>query len=129
MSMMTGNVHLGGGGSGGGYVPTTKRKDVSVADDNSPQSMTTDTSPGAGGGGGGYQSGRADSQEVFLMTLGEPFKSALSKLMSLLEQVNNIPHDVRIAIVSGPLGYMPNLRAVRPMPFAPTPTLLRPTVG
>lgn len=125
MSMLTSNVNLSGGGSGDGYVPVAKKKNAAIDPDASgPRSTTAD----GGGQGAGYRPPRADVQEVFLFTLGEPFKGALSKLMGLLEQVNNIPHDVRIAIVSGPLGYMPNLRALRPTPFSPTPTLLRPTV-
>ena len=125
MSMLTNNVNLGGGGSGDGYVPVTKKKQSAIdPDDAAPRSPNSD----AGGNGAGYRSPRADVQEVFLFTLTEPFKGALNKLMGLLEQVNNIPHDVRIAIVSGPLGYMSNIRSVRPTPFVPTPTLLRPVV-
>ena len=125
MSGMTSSVNLNGGGSGEGYVPVTKSKQIAVdPDDSAPRSTTTNS----GGGGAGYHSPRADVQEIFLFTLSEPFKGALSKLMGLLEQVNNIPSEVRIAIVSGPLGYMSNLRSVRPTPFVPTPTLLRPLV-
>jgi hypothetical protein len=125
MSMLASNVNLSGGGSGDGYVPVAKKKNAAIDPDaTGPRSTNAD----GGGQGAGYRPPRADVQEVFLFTLTEPFKGALSKLMGLLEQVNNIPNDVRIAIVSGPLGYMPNLRAVRPTPFSPTPTLLRPTV-
>lgn len=121
---ITGGVNLNGGGSGEGYVPVTKKQGATVDADGAPRSTTTN----AGGGGGGYQSPRSDVQEIFLFTLQEPFKGALAKLMGLLEQVNNIPTEVRIAIVSGPLGYMSNIRSVRPTPFVPTPTLLRPLV-
>ncbi|MBC7544334.1 MAG: hypothetical protein H7338_16560 [Candidatus Sericytochromatia bacterium] len=123
---LTGSVNLNGGGSGEGYVPVTKSKKNAIDGEEGAARQTTTNS---GGNGAGYhQSPRSDVQEVFLFTLHEPFKGALAKLMGLLEQVNNIPHDVRIAIVSGPLGYMSNIRSVRPTPFMPTPTLLRPLI-
>lgn len=125
MTTMAGsNVSLGGGGGGGGYVPSTKRRQV-ASDAGDEQSTRASTSDRDGGRGGFH---RADVQEVFLFTLQEPFKSALATLMGLLEQVNNIPQEVRIAIVAGPLGYMSSLSSVRPAPFVPTPTMLKPLI-
>lgn len=123
MTQMASNVSLNGGGNGGGYVPSTKRKSQpDAAGDNPTRSATSDRDHGRSG------HHRADVQEIFLFTLQEPFKSALGTLMGLLEQVNNIPQEVRIAIVSGPLGYMSSLRSARPTPFVPTPTLLKPLI-
>ncbi len=126
MTTAAGSANFNGGGSGAGYVPTAKRKQIGAdTEDSAPKSTTPDS-----GGGGAFRQGapRSDVQEILLLGLQEPFKSALSKLMNLLETVNNVPHDVRIAIVAGPLGYMSNLNSVRPTPFLPTPTILRPVI-
>lgn len=113
----TGGIRFGGSGFGPEYISRRKRL-VEKQDD----------SRDSGGSQNGLLRRQAQDAEVFLFTVKDPVRSALSSLMSLIrtalienpEAMNNAPE-----IMSGPLGYT-SVKAVRPVAFMPTKTIFRP---
>lgn len=112
----TGGIRFGGSGFGPEYISRRKRNVQENQDER--------------------QSGQQESAgrrkqhetEVFLFTVKDPVRSALSQLMVLMRKtLTENPGGQRgmPEIISGPLGYT-NVRAVRPVAFNPTKTIFKP---
>lgn len=70
----------------------------------------------------------ADEVEVFLFPLKSEVKNALSRLMELLEAVVDDPVPLQLSVVSGPLGYVSSIRALKPGLDPVPPSHFRPVV-
>lgn len=112
-----GNIRFGGSGFGPEYIQRRKRQvDFHEEERND-------------GGQQGLSQRRNQSEtEVFLFTVKDPVRSALSQLMTLIKvTLIESPESMesRPEIMSGPLGYT-SVKAVRPVAFSPTKTIFRP---
>lgn len=112
-----GRVGYGGSGFGPEYITNRKRTVEKHLEDRDTNNQ--------------HQSFRRTPQEemeVFLFTVKDPVRSALSQLMSLIKVTlveNPESMGERAEIMSGPLGYT-SMRAVRPEAFVPTKTIFKP---
>lgn len=70
----------------------------------------------------------ADEMEVFLFPLKGPVRGALSRLMELLEAVVDDPLPLQLSVVSGPLGYVSSIRALKPGIIPQPPSQFSPVV-
>jgi len=112
----TGGVRFGGSGFGPEYIGPQRRRVDKQNDDKSSSDSQQD-----------FARRSPEDAEVFLFTVKDPVRSALSQLMTLIKVtllenpgINNSPE-----VISGPLGYT-SVRAVRPVSFMPTKTIFRP---
>lgn len=112
-----GRVGAGGSGFGPEYITNRKRHVEKKEEER-----------GDAGAQGGYRRSPQEEMEVFLFTVKDPIRSALSQLMSLIKVTlieNPEGMDSRPEIMSGPLGYT-SMKAVRPVAFMPTKTIFKP---
>ncbi len=113
----TGRIGLGGSGFGPEYISNRKRLVEKKDEDR-----------GNAGSQDAYRRSPQEEMEVFLFTVKDPVRSALSQLMSLIKVTlieNPEGMESRPEIMSGPLGYT-SMKAVRPVPFMPTKTIFKP---
>jgi hypothetical protein len=112
-----GRISGGGSGFGPEYI-TNRRRNVEKQEDERSNA----------GSQQGYKRTPQEEMEVFLFTVKDPIRSALSSLMSLIKVTlieNPEGLDSRPEVMSGPLGYT-SMRAVRPEAFIPTKTIFKP---
>jgi len=111
-----GNIRFGGSGFGPEYI-TRRKRQVDPQQDERESGQQQ-----------GLQQRRHQETEVFLFTVKDPVRSALSQLMSLIRvTLIETPESMESQpeVMSGPLGYT-SVRAVRPVAFTPTKTIFRP---
>lgn len=115
----TGRIGFGGSGFGPEYISKRKR---SVEHHEDRQGSTADQ--------GLNRRSPQEEFEVFLFTVKDPVRSALSQLMQVLRTAvldNPGQREESLEIVSGPLGYT-SVKAVRPVAFVPTRSVFKPVL-
>lgn len=115
----TGRIGFGGSGFGPEYISRRKR---SVEQREGERESSS--------GQGLLRRSPQDELEVFLFTVKDPVRSALSQLMQVIHMAvlqNPSSREDMLEIVSGPLGYT-SVKAVRPVAFVPTRSVFRPVL-